>query len=219
MKSKWYDHRKSQSKYKHNMWSNQYSLFFASTSFHMKYSFKKLQKESNWWNKSRNFSDYLMRLLQHPETLPHQSYSTTFFPPLFFFNHQGLPFWFVIERFWGSRNHRQMESRHEKHISRVDCPTSAPAVTSTGYWLRPQTTRPSMRATAAIAISLILHCIPQKVTGMEAEASGEEAAVATHRQFQWATRERGLQWLDRGVCVDEARSTEESLSIPEEHHQ
>lgn len=49
-----------------------------------------------------------------------------------------------------------------------------------------------MRATAAIAISLILHCIPQKVTGMEAEASGEEAAVAAHRQFQWAARERGL---------------------------
>lgn len=39
-----------------------------------------------------------------------------------------------------------------------------------------------MRATAAIAISLILHCIPQKVTGMEAVASGEEAAVAVEER-------------------------------------
>lgn len=49
-----------------------------------------------------------------------------------------------------------------------------------------------MRATAAIAISLILHCIPQKVTGMEAAASGEEAVVAAHRQFQWASIEGRL---------------------------
>ena len=39
----------------------------------------------------------------------------------------------------------------------------------------------SIPSTTAIAISLILHRIPQKVTEMESEATGEAAA---HGQFQ-----------------------------------
>lgn len=54
----------------------------------------------------------------------------------------------------------------------------------------------SIRSTTAIAISLILHRIPQKVTEMESEATGKAEA---HRQFQWAGRE-GLLWEVGAVC-------------------
>lgn len=157
-------------------------MFFAATSSHMKYSFKKLQKEINWWNKSRNLSDRLTRLL-HIETFTPPDLPNNFFfsLSLSLSTVKASPFDLLSSVFRGSHNHRQMESLREKRIIGVVLivpPLSAPALVSTGYSLRPQTTRRSMRATAAIAISLIPHCIPQKVTGMEAEASGEEAAVA-----------------------------------------
>lgn len=59
-----------------------------------------------------------------------------------------------------------------------------PLVPSYIYWLLTTATDIlwSMCSTAAMAISLILHHIPQKVTETESEATGKPAA---HRQFQW----------------------------------
>lgn len=72
-----------------------------------------------------------------------------------------------------------MESFHERHIIEtscdcVDCPSPGPQLHlevidySREQW--------SIGSIAAIAISLILHCIPQKLIGIESEATDKAAA-------------------------------------------
>lgn len=191
-KTKWYDHRKSQSKYKHNMWSNQCLIFFSTTSFHMKYSFKKLQKESNWWNKSRNVSEFLMRLLQRPETLSHQSKRTTFFP--LFSAITASPFDLLSNVFGAHTIISKWRADVKKHIIGVVLivpPLHPQLHLQVIDWDHRQHNdqcvplRPLQFHWSSIAFH-------KRLRGMEAEASGEEAAVAALRQFQWGASERGL---------------------------
>lgn len=77
--------------------------------------FRKLQKGINWWNKSRNFTDYLMRLLQHIETFssPKLLHNLLIYHRAFSRLTQSCP------------NGEPTWKAHHRRC--VDCPTSAPA--------------------------------------------------------------------------------------------